>query len=180
MAKWEYLSVDIDSMERGVFYSVYTNHDNATLVLKKSIQDAINDQVNVNKLAIDTLKTNQTELTSEVTNVVSTNRNLLEIVTDNRARINNLENNDLSADFLRILELHTIRKNFTNSQNIEIEFGRKEIISIAVYILLSDTNGIQRYQEMSTGITKELVVDGVIKKIVLKPNEPITGYALIL
>lgn len=53
----KFLSINPDDMEAGTFYSVFTNQDNATLVIPKAFQDGINDTVADHTLDIIELKT---------------------------------------------------------------------------------------------------------------------------
>lgn len=57
-----FIGINPDNMETGEFYSVFTDKDNATLLIKKDIQDAVNADV-------ETLKTTQNGLVLDVTNI---------------------------------------------------------------------------------------------------------------
>lgn len=59
-----FISINPDDMEVGKFYSVYSNKDNATLLIKKEIQDDINADV-------ATIKTTQDGILLDVTNLKS-------------------------------------------------------------------------------------------------------------
>lgn len=171
MANWEYISVDTDSMTAGKFYRVYTNKDNATLVLLKDDEDAKFNQVDINQESIESLQINQ--------------NNDKILILDNHARINNLENQSLKDNFIAGMHLASIRKNFVDSTHVEVEYGRGEINNIMVYNLHTDTPTQKIYKEVTSGIElsyKETYEDGelVSKKVIIDTMIPITGYVLIL
>lgn len=172
MANWEIPSFDTNQLEEGKFYSIYVNKDNATLTIPKDNQDAVNAQVEQNRVDILNISPSAQQLDIKVDDLTS--------------RVNNIENEDLHSKFLYALEIATIRKNFSNVTEFEIEYGRKEIISIQVYVLTEQSDQQLVYQESSsTVLIKQIVeLDGsgnpTIKKINIKSNQPISGYALIL
>lgn len=55
-----FIGINPDNMEVGKFYSVFTDKDNATLLIKKEVQDAVNADV-------ETLKTTQNAILLDVT-----------------------------------------------------------------------------------------------------------------
>lgn len=64
-----FMSVNPDIMEPGEFYSTFTNKDNATLIIKKDVQDAVNDDV-------ATMKETQNGLVLDITNAKDDINNL--------------------------------------------------------------------------------------------------------
>lgn len=178
---WEYISVDTNSMEKGTFYSVYTNADNATLVLPKQLQDDINTQVETNKQDIVSIKGKDEFQDIQIQELLDSKNENLDLILDNQRRINNLE--DTSLDYLlRFIDKLSIRKEFTESTHIEIQHNRKFITSVRVLILVSSISGIKKYKDITNGILIEEEIDTNtgMKKVIFKPNEPITGYCLIL
>ncbi|MGL5764678.1 MAG: hypothetical protein ACRCX8_03445 [Sarcina sp.] len=181
MANWEYISVDTDSMERGKFYNVYTNADNATLIIPKQIQDDVDAQVEQNRLDIVAIKGKNDFQDIKIQEIMDSKNENLDLILDNQRRINNLE--DTSLDYLlRFIDKLSIRKEFTESTYIEIEHNRKFVTSVRVLMLISNVGGIKKYQDITHGVLKEEVIDTNtgMKKVIFKPNEPITGYCLIL
>ncbi|MGL5690455.1 MAG: hypothetical protein ACRDD8_06495 [Bacteroidales bacterium] len=178
---WEYISVDTNSMESGKFYEVFTNADNATLVLPKQLQDDINSQVETNKQDIVAIKGKDEFQDIQIQELLDSKNENLDLILDNQRRINNLENTSLDY-LLRFIDKLSIRKEFTESTHIEVEHNRKFITSVRVLMLISNVGGIKRYQDITNGVLKEEIIDTNtgMKKVILKPNEPITGYCLIL
>lgn len=171
MANWEIISVDTDQMEQGKFYTIFTDKDNATLLIPKDNQDAINSQVEKNRV--------------DILNVSPISQQLDVKVDDLTSRVNNLENEDLRSKFLTALEIATIRKNFSNATEIEVEYGRKEIISIQVFSLESQNDNELIYDINTNYKLQQIIVidqngSPIIKKIKVKSNQPISGYVLVL
>lgn len=79
-----FISINPDNLEVGKFYTVYTDFDNATLLVKKEIQDAINADV-------ETLKTTQNSIILDVTNAKDDILTLENDNTTNKSDINTLK-----------------------------------------------------------------------------------------
>lgn len=79
-----FIGINPDNMESGKFYKVYTDKDNATLLIKKETEDALYSDV-------ETLKTTQSGLVLDVTNAKDDINNLETNVTNNNTRITSLE-----------------------------------------------------------------------------------------
>ncbi|MGL5691983.1 MAG: hypothetical protein ACRDD8_14335, partial [Bacteroidales bacterium] len=95
MANWEYISVDTDSMERGKFYNVYTNADNATLIIPKQLQDDVDAQVEQNRLDIVAIKGKNDFQDIKIQEIMDSKNENLDLILDNQRRINNLEDTSL-------------------------------------------------------------------------------------
>ncbi len=179
----QFASYDDSNMQPGVFYLVEVDLDNAsnlrpittiTVPLDQAIQDIIElrAQQQLHSIDISDLNAHRNDFKTQLD--------------DNTARINNLEDEDLRAKYLEALDLATIRKTFSGATEIEIEYGRRDVISVQVYVLKEQTDQILVYQESSSTVLIEQIVeldqDGnpVVKKILLKSNNPISGYALVL
>lgn len=177
------MTYDDQHMEPGKFYLVEVNRDSAnnlrlittiTEPLDKAVQDIIGIKAknDIQDIDIEYLKTHKDDLKVQLD--------------DNTARINNLENEDLRAKYLEALDLATIRKNFSNTQEIEVLYGRREVISIKVYVLKEQTDQRLVYQESSSTTLIEQVIEldsngvPIVKKILVKSNQPISGYVLVL
>lgn len=182
----EYAVYQTDNMEDGRFYFLEVNKDLApnlrlvstiTVPLEQAIQDIIGIKVK------NDLQDIQIASLMDSKQLIDTIKTQLD---DNTARINNLENEDLRAKYLEALDLATIKKNFSNATEIEIQYGRREIISIQVFVLKESTDQRLIYQESSSTIILEQVVEldsngnPTVKKIVIKSNQPVSGYCLIL
>lgn len=171
MPNWQSPLYDTDQMQTGKFYAIYTDKDNAILLIPKENQDIVNAQVELNKF--------------EILNMKPLVQNFDTKTNDIMARVNNLENQDLRSEFLYALEIATIRKNFSNTTEIEVEYGRKEIISIQVFSLEGQTDGELIY-DINTNYKLQQILsldnngNPIIKKIKIKSNTPITGYVLVL
>lgn len=108
-----FISVNPDNMELGKFYNVFTDKDNATLLIKKDVQDAINADVG-------TLKTTQNELVLDMTNAKDDINNLEANFTNLNTNISNLgtDVNNLEVDINSLQSDNTTNKtNITNLQN---------------------------------------------------------------
>lgn len=179
----EYAVYQTDNMESGKFYLLEVNKDLApnlreigtiTGPLAQAIQDivSIKGKDELQDIDIEYLKLHKDDLKTQLD--------------DNTARINNLENEDLRAKYLEALDLATIRKTFSEATEIEILYGRREVISIKVYVLIEQTDQRMVYQESSSSVLIHEVIEldsngnRVIKKIVVKSNIPISGYMLVL
>lgn len=171
MANWEYISVDTDSLQPGKFYRIYTNKDNATLTLLKDDEDAKFSQIETNKTNIEALQDADT--------------NYQQLIYDNQARINNLEDRDLEEEFSFGLNLNTIKVTFSGATNIKINYARNEITNVQVWAY--DETSIELHKKYTNihvlyenHVIKDVNGNIVEKYILLKPAEPITGYAVIL
>lgn len=158
MANWENVMVDTDQMETGKFYKIYTNKDNATLLISKETDDKQCEDLEVVK----------------------------QITLDNQARINNLEDTEVNK-IIGFLDKISIKKNFIDATRVEIQHRRKEVINVKIMKIDSVSPDTTREVNVTAGtsITEEVVKDTngnvVSKKVILDfGNTPITGYAIIL
>jgi len=186
MPNWEIPSFDSESLEEGKFYSLYVNKDNATLTVSKDVQDSLNAKVLLNEHNITAIELTNTDQGISIQNIINNATNDKEIILDNTARINNLEDEDLRTKFLIAMEMASIKKTFTNQTDIEIQYGRKEIISISVNVLISQNEDVLLYDDATNTvkIQKELTLNSegvqIIKKVKIHSNSPISGYVLLL
>lgn len=86
-----FISINPDNLELGKFYTVYTDKDNATLLVKKEIQDAINADV-------ETLKTTQNAIVLDVTNAKD---DILTLETDNTTNKSDISTLKTDVDTLK-------------------------------------------------------------------------------
>lgn len=187
MPNWENVMVDTDQMEPGKFYYIYTNKDNATLIIDKSIQDNINAQVDTNKNNVSSILQHNIAQDSKLQALENKDDSYNTIILDNQARINNLEDRDLRREFLAGLDMSSIRAYFEGKTEIKVLYGRKEITNIIVYRQVSITPEEKIYEEITSGISityheKYNINDNSLieKYVLIKANTPVTGYCLIL
>lgn len=171
MANWENLMVDTDQMEDGKFYKVYTDKNNATLLILKDSEDVIHAMVQDHETQIATLIDNDGKYNNRIT--------------DNSERINNLEDKDLKHTFIEGMEISSIRKEFVNSTYIEVNYGRKEIHNVTVFKQITDDDNERIYEEMTAGVEiryHEKYNNGVLfeKQVIIETNTPVSGYVLVL
>jgi len=106
-----------------------------------------------------------------------------ELLIDNQARINNLEDAEVEK-IKAFLYRASIRKDFENATQVEIEYGRKDIVSLIVCQILVNTPTYYEEKILTGVLMKKIitVVNGVTtRKVVLDfGNIPITGYVNIL
>lgn len=156
MADYRTLMVNVEGLEEGKFYHVFTESNGTTLLIPK------NDYTQAD---FD---------------------NLSQLALDNQQRINGLEDADLKDHFMIGMNLATIKKQFSNQQHIEIPYLRKEVTNVIVYGQVSVTDTEKIYKEITSGIDisyHELYDnDGslIAKKVIIETEQPITGYALVL
>lgn len=107
------------------------------------------------------------------------------IVLDNRARINNLEDSGIQDNFIKGLELSTIRKEVVNSTYIEVQYGRRTISNVLVYRQIENDINEKVYEEYTSNVSiryHEKYNNGQLfeKFVVIESNTPFTGYVLVL
>lgn len=172
----QYVAYDDSNIEPGKFYYVQINKDLAPNLLETSF---VNGKIDANADNISALLLDMTKLKTDETNLET-------IVYDNQARINNLEDRDLTKEFLLGLNLNSIRVYLNNTTELKIKYGRKEITNIIVYQKLMDTPLKKEYKEVTSGININYIEDynedgALIEKyVIIKTDKPITGYALLL
>lgn len=160
----QYLTYNDDNMEPGKFYVIEANKD-----LASNIREVTSLTEPLNQISI----IQQKQLDDKV------------IILDNQARINNIEDKSLKDNFIAGMELASIRKEFVNSNYIEISYGRNEINKIQVWGEVENSSTEKIYQEITSGIEikiHEKYNNGEVfeKLVVVETTQPITGYVLIL
>lgn len=109
-----------------------------------------------------------------------------EVVLDNQARINNLEDTEIKK-IIGFLDKVSIKKPFTNETLVEINHFRKEVVNVKVMQLVEQ--GPNRVQHINitagTRILEEALLDAqgavIGRKVILDFGDtPVTGYAIIL
>lgn len=171
MANWENVMVDTDQMESGKFYKIYTDKDNATLLVLKDVEDATFAQVEANRLKLLEIED------------ASDSEKL--IILDNQARINNLEDRDLKTSFIEGMEVSSIRKEFVGATYVEVNYGRKEIHNVTVFKKIADDDNERIYEEVTSGVEvryHEKYNNGVLfeKQVIIEMTPALTGYVLVL
>lgn len=176
----QYVAYDDSNMEPGKFYIVEVNKDLVPNLLPVTM---ITDRIAANEVAIQSLSVAVTQ--EQLSDLISQVNNDKIVISDNQARINNLENQNLKDNFIAGMELASIRKEFVNSNYIEVAYGRREINNIMVYGLVEDSATEKIYKEITSGIElkyHEKYNNGELieKIVVIETIQPITGYVLIL
>lgn len=186
----QYLAYNDNDMQSGVFYLVEANKDLAPNLrpintILDPLHEATTNIVSIKAkndaqdIEMNSIKETNTEIKENYLNIVQN-------IHDNTARINNLENIDLRTQFLMAMELASIKKNFTDTTEINIEYGRTEILAIRVNVLKESNDNQLIYQDSTSTVSIENIIDldlnghPIIKKIKIKSNQPITGYVLVL
>lgn len=168
----QYAAYNDDSMESGKFYLVEVDKDVASnLRLTTSITEPI--QENSNKIA--GIEFDMIELKDNA-----------DIISDNRDRINTLENRDFVKDFIHSLDVYSVKVNFTNKTQIVIDHNRKDIYYLKIMNYEGTVGNTENYQDVTSTVkiteTIERNQQGEIikKQIIIDSNQPITGYLLYI
>lgn len=109
-----------------------------------------------------------------------------EIILDNQARINNLEDTEVNK-IIGFLDKISIKKQFSNTSIVEISHFRKEIISVKVMRVNTSNPLMVEETNITAGTSiKEIIEkdsEGKItgKKVILDFGEtPISGYVIVI
>lgn len=187
MADWQNIMVDLEQMEPGKFYYVYTNSDNSTLIIDKAQQDATNTQVEKNKNEIQAIVDYNLIQDNKIQALENKDNNVDSKILDNTQRINNLEDRTLDKELMYALDLASIKIPIMNQRRIEIEHNRKEIHLIKVMMFEYENFSTKREKNITAGTTifeeetKDQQGTIISKKIILDfGDNPINGYTLII
>lgn len=112
--------------------------------------------------------------------------NMQEIILDNQARINNLEDTEIGR-IVEFLDRISIKKQFIAASTVEVEHFRKQIISVKVMKVNNSEPGITEEVNITAGTRIREIIEkdseGKIlnKKVILDFGDSvITGYVIII
>jgi hypothetical protein len=111
----------------------------------------------------------------------------LNLILDNQARINNLEDEEVRK-ILSLMDKWSIKVNFQDINYLEIEYFRKHITSLMIVQLEKQTDSriiTRKYISPASCATEKDILDDdgniISKKVILNfGNKLLTGYAIIL
>lgn len=181
--EYDVVTVPRSYMEEGEFYFPEVNLNSASNVrnvktitepLAKATQDIVE------------IKAKNESQDIEINKLGDYFEDYKEVILDNQARINNLEDVEIKK-IMGLVDKWSIRANFQNATHVEIQHFRKHITSVKVMRIDLDVplERIETNVTAGTNITERFVKDqqgNIVSKIVVLDfgNTPITGYIIIL
>lgn len=162
---FQYAVYNDENMEAGKFYIVEVDKDNASNLRAVT---SITQPIATNTQDISEIKTD------------------MEAITDNTARINNLEDRNLQQELLYALDQASIKATFVNQTEVVIQHNRKEIYIKKVMVYVGTIEGEETFEDITSTVKiSEIVVKDngnnvIMKKVIIKTNNPITGYTIIV